>query len=106
MLQGRPPLQWRWNNTYDIKALSRQQKYVWEVAYMHYYFFYSGTTIKAPKKASSMYPLMQVLFHLTLTDDNTTGFKKIKFLPWGRYWCNINSILCYISCCIHWNTLT
>ena len=67
------------------KALSRQQKYVGEVAYMHYYFFYSETTIKDPKKAPSMYPLMKVLFHLTLTDDNTTGFKKIKFLPWGRY---------------------
>ena len=47
--------------------------------------FYSGTTIKDQKRASSMCPLMQLLFHLTLTDDNTTGFKKIKFLPWGRF---------------------
>ena len=47
--------------------------------------FIQERPLKTRKKASSMYPLMQVLFHLTLTDDNTTGFKKIKFLPWGRH---------------------
>ena len=71
------------NNSYDIKGKGRQENMSEKLRTCTLTAFYSKRTIRDPNKASSMCLLMQVLFHLTLTDDNTTGFKKMKFVPWG-----------------------